>query len=404
MKKLKVPGIRFKGFTDDWQRRKLGDYMKIPHKESIEVTSIDQLMTIKLNLGGIVKGSLRQTLSLGSTKYYKRKAGQFIYGKQNFFNGSMAIIPNEFDGLATSGDVPSLDISNIDKDFLYRYVSRKTYWKNKEAFASGTGSKRIHEKTLLNFKISTPSIKEQEKIGDFFKNLDNLIELHQRELELTKDLKKSMLQKMFPKKGETTPEIRFDGFTDDWQERKLGEVVSLLKDGTHGTHKDVDEGVFLLSAKNIKNGKVLFDETDRKISKDEYKSIHKNFNLEKSDVLLTIVGSIGETAIIENPIGITFQRSVAYLRANSKITSQFLFTTISTINFQRQLKNRQVVSAQPGIYLGELSLVPLQIPSIEEQEKIGDFFKNLDNLIELHGRELDTLKQAKKSLLQHMFI
>lgn len=183
------------------------------------------------------------------------------------------------------------------------------------------------------------------------------------------------------------PKIRFPGFTDPWEQRKLKEVLDLLKDGTHGTHKDVDYGVYLLSAKNVKNGKIFIDETDRKISEEEYKAIHKNFSLKRGDVLLTIVGSIGETAILKNPVGITFQRSVAYLRPNDEITSEFLFTTIKTERFQRELKNRQVVSAQPGIYLGDLSVIPIQIPNEAEQKKIGEFFSNIDDLITLHQRE-----------------
>lgn len=200
------------------------------------------------------------------------------------------------------------------------------------------------------------------------------------------------------------PELRFPGFTDDWEERKLGNELTLLKDGTHGTHQNVLEGPLLLSAKNIKNGKIIIDEiTDRKISVEEYNSIHKKFSLEKGDVLLTIVGSIGETAIIENPIGITFQRSVAYLRPSHTILSQFLFTTINGQKFQMELRKRQVVSAQPGIYLGDLSIIPILIPSVAEQETIGSFFKQLDETIALHQRKLDLLKEQKKGYLQKMF-
>ncbi|EMF0441309.1 restriction endonuclease subunit S [Enterococcus hirae] len=203
--------------------------------------------------------------------------------------------------------------------------------------------------------------------------------------------------------NDTQPEIRFPGSTEDWELRKLGEILVLLKDGTHGTHKDVDEGMYLLSAKNIKNGKINIDESDRIISEDEYKSIHKNFNLEKGDVLLTIVGSIGEAAVLENPFKLTFQRSVAYLRPNGTLTSQFLYTTIMSTKFQRELKKRQVVSAQPGIYLGDLSMIPIELPCMEEQQKIGTFFKQLDDTITLHQCKLDLLKETKKGFLQKMF-
>jgi len=205
------------------------------------------------------------------------------------------------------------------------------------------------------------------------------------------------------KKNKMVPTLRFPGFTDAWEERKLGEILALLKDGTHGTHKDVNEGVYLLSAKNIKNGQILIDKTDRKISEKEYKVIHKNFSLEKGDVLLTIVGSIGECAVLDNPAGITFQRSVAYLRPNNNINSEFLYTTINSGKFQRELKTRQVTSAQPGIYLGNLSVIPIQTPLVDEQIKIGLFFKQLDALITLHQRKLGHLQDRKKALLQQLF-
>ncbi|MGF7281102.1 restriction endonuclease subunit S [Enterococcus faecium] len=192
-----VPKLRFAGFEGEWEERKLGDYLKIPNKTKVNVQSKDELMTLKLNLGGLEAGSNRDTLALGSTVYYRRKAGQFIYGKQNFFNGSMAIIPLELDGKATSGDVPSLDIVGISTEYLFTYVSRDIYWKTKEAKASGTGSKRIHEKNLQGFEILVPREKEQQKIGSFFKHLDNTISGHQRKLDQLKNMKQVLLENMF---------------------------------------------------------------------------------------------------------------------------------------------------------------------------------------------------------------
>lgn len=191
------PELRFPGFTDAWEQRKLGDYLSIPIKEQLEVNSSNDLLTVKLNLGGVELGANRDTLSLGSTTYYKRLAGQFIYGKQNFFNGSMGIIPEELDGKGSSGDVPSLNISNILPEFLYTYVSRESYWRPKEASASGTGSKRIHEATLLSFDIAVPDEQEQKLIATCMNGITNLITLHQRKLEHLQLQKKALLQQMF---------------------------------------------------------------------------------------------------------------------------------------------------------------------------------------------------------------
>jgi len=167
----------------------------------------------------------------------------------------------------------------------------------------------------------------------------------------------------------------------------LKEILSFLKDGTHGTHADAVDGPLLLSAKNIKDGTIKWDESDRRISQDEYEKIHSKFYLKKGDVLLTIVGSIGETAILKDSEGITFQRSVAFLRPNEDISSDFLHAKIQTPTFQKNLESRKSTSAQPGIYLGDLAEIPVKYaPSLEEQIKIGKYFEEIDHLITLHQR------------------
>ena len=174
-------------------------------------------------------------------------------------------------------------------------------------------------------------------------------------------------------------------------------MLSLLKDGTHGTHQDAEEGPYLLSAKNIKNGQIIIDDSsDRKISEDEFNQIHTKFTLENGDILLTIVGSIGESAILENVGKFTFQRSVAFLRPSEEMTSRFLKTEIESVQFQKELNDRKSQSAQPGVYLGDLSKIPIYITSKEEQKKIGECFSNLDHLITLHQRKY--LQEKKTSL------
>ena len=200
------------------------------------------------------------------------------------------------------------------------------------------------------------------------------------------------------------PRIRFKGFAEDWEQCKLGDLLILLKDGSHGTHKNTSEGVYLLSAKNIKNGRINIMPDDRIISWDDYNVIHKNYELQIGDILLTIVGSIGETAIYNLKMKVTFQRSVAFLRPNSKLKNGFLYTLINTYRFQNQLQTKQVVSAQPGIYLGDLASINTTYPkNVSEQEKIYNIFKGIEDSITLHQRKLEKLKLAKKALLQKLF-
>ena len=166
-------------------------------------------------------------------------------------------------------------------------------------------------------------------------------------------------------------------------------MLSFVKDGTHGTHPDASEGPLLLSAKNIKNGCINWDENDRRISQHEYEKIHSTFNLMSGDVLMTIVGSIGEAAILKEPENITFQRSVAFLRPNENITSEFLYSESQTSRFQKDLDSRKSTSAQPGIYLGDLSEMPFSYPSdIHEQKQIGAFISKMEDAITLHQRNI----------------
>ena len=161
--------------------------------------------------------------------------------------------------------------------------------------------------------------------------------------------------------------------------------MSLLKDGTHGTHKDYPSGPLLLSAKNIKNGRVYYDETDRRISYKDFEKIHRNFKLQIGDILLTIVGSIGETALLKDSFEITFQRSVAFLRAKDNILPEFLMSEFNTGRFRNELEDRKSTSAQPGIYLGDLGEIPVFVSkNTAEQRRVGSYFESLDNLITLH--------------------
>lgn len=183
----------------NWQIIKLRDVLSVPKEELANVTTKSQIMTVKLNLGGIINGANRDTLNLSATKYYIRHAGQFIFGKQNFFNGSMAIIPKAMDGKVTSQDVPALNINNekINSKFLLYYLSRRNFYKHTERFATGTGSKRLHVDTLLNFKIRIPDISYQNQIVSTLTLLDKKLQLETTKLNKLKQLKQFLLQNMF---------------------------------------------------------------------------------------------------------------------------------------------------------------------------------------------------------------
>uniref|UniRef100_UPI00272D350C restriction endonuclease subunit S n=1 Tax=Dubosiella newyorkensis TaxID=1862672 RepID=UPI00272D350C len=206
-------------------------------------------------------------------------------------------------------------------------------------------------------------------------------------------------------KQSNVPQIRFKSFNDAWEQRRLSELSYAIKDGTHGTHLNKPmSGYFLLSAKNLKNGKVMMSHDEREITKEDYALIEKSFKIQKGDVLLSIVGTIGEVVEVQNTLNMVFQRSVAMIRPRkSIISSRFLSYALAISNFKKYLIEHQSVSAQPGIYLGDLLKAHIIFPSLSEQQRIGQFFKDLDTLITLHQRKCDQLKNIKKSLLEKLF-
>ena len=402
------PNIRFKGFTDDWEQRKLGDCII----EFNEVTTINnQYPALTSSRKGIFLQtdyfSGKQIASDDNTGYNIVPYGYFTYRHMSddeiFYFNINDIVEN---GIVSTLYPVFTTTNNLDSRYL-QYQLNNGYEFAQFAILQKQGGSRtyMYLNKLKKMYLTVPTtIEEQKMISKYMLELDHLITLHQRKCDETKKLKKFMLQKMFPKNGENNPEIRFAGFTDDWEQRKLGDSLLLLKDGTHGTHADANEGPLLLSAKNIKDGTIKWDDTDRRISLEEYEKIHSKFNLKSGDVLLTIVGSIGETAILQDSESLTFQRSVAFLRPQNDITSEFLYSEIQSEHFQKELESRKSTSAQPGIYLGDLAEIPLYFPSvIDEQKKIGQYFSTLDHLITLHQRKCDKLKLIKKFMLQNMF-
>lgn len=399
-----IPNIRFKGFEDEWEQRKFGDIGSVSMCKRIFKDETSDEGDIPFYKIGTFGGEPDAYISRELFEKYK---ADFSYPK----NGDILLSASgtigrivEYDGEEAyfqDSNIVWLSHDNSVSNKFLKVLYSTVKWDGIE----GSTIQRLYNDNFLKTRFMMPKLEEQEKIGKYFGQLDHLITLYQRKCDEIKQLKKFMLQKMFPKSGELVPEIRFAGFTDNWEQRKLGEKLSLLKDGTHGTHADAEEGPLLLSAKNIKSGMVIWDAADRRISQEEYDKIHSTFNLIEGDILLTIVGSIGETAILKNLHDITFQRSVAFLRPDKSILSQFLYSEIQTPRFKKELYNRKSMSAQPGIYLGDLSEIPVVFSTnIDEQAKIGQYFEYLDSLITLHQHKCDDLQGVKKFMLQNMFV
>ena len=383
----RVPRIRFKGFEEDWEQRKLGECFT----ERIESMPNGELISVTIN-DGIKKFSelgRHDNSNEDKSKYKKVCIGDIAYNSMRMWQGASGYSP--YNGIVSPAYTVLVANEDVNsKCIAYQFKLPRmihAFQINSQGITSDNWNLKFPTLSGISIYISR-SIDEQGKIASLLESLDHLITLHQRKLEKLKIIKKSMLENLFPQNGEKTPKIRFSGFTEDWEQRKLISCLSLLKDGTHGTHKDYPSGPLLLSAKNIKNGRVYYDETDRRISYKDFEKIHRNFKLQIGDILLTIVGSIGETALLKDSFEITFQRSVAFLRAKDNILPEFLMSEFNTGRFRNELEDRKSTSAQPGIYLGDLGEIPVFVSkNPAEQRRVGSYFESLDHLITLHQLE-----------------
>ena len=234
---------------------------------------------------------------------------------------------------------------------------------------------------FLNETFLVPSLDEQKQIGACLYSLDHLITLHQRKYNKLLNVKKSMLEKMFPKNGSNIPEIRFKGFTDPWEQRKLGDIVGIY-DGVHQTPKYQDNGIMFLSVENIATLK-----STKYISEEDFKRDYKVYPQE-NDILMTRIGDVGTTNVVTDNGLKAYYVSLALLKYKNT-NPYFLSNAIQSNYVQKGLANRTLKTAIPmKINKDEIGKVDVILPtSVEEQAKIGDYFKSLDHLITLHQRE-----------------
>ena len=401
----KIPNIRFKGFTDAWEQRRFGDTVTIerggsPRPISKYITnSEDGLNWIKIGdapeEGNYITHTAEKILPEGLSKTREVHPGDLILSNSMSF-GKPYIM--EIDGCIHDGWLLIRNDKNkFELKFLCVLLGTDNMINQYKAMAAGSTVNNLNKQLVGGTTVSFPSSPEQQQIGAFFAHLDTLISLHQRKCDQTKELKKTMLQKMFPKKGETVPEIRFPEFTDAWEQRKLNEVSDIY-DGTHQTPKYQDNGVMFLSVENIKtltSNKFI----SREAFEDEFK-----IRPQRGDVLMTRIGDIGTANVVETDEDLAYYVSLALFKSE-ELNPYFLQASIYSPFVQDQIWKRTLHIAFPKkINKNEIGQVPINVPTLAEQTKIGSFFKQLDNTITLHQRKCDELKEIKKTLLKNLFI
>ncbi|MDV2617893.1 restriction endonuclease subunit S [Lactococcus lactis] len=385
--KVKVPELRFDGFTDDWEERKLGEYVNFLNGRAYKQSELLDKGKYKVVRVGNFNTNDRwyySDLELDQNKYAQK--GDLLYLWATNFGPE---IWSE-EKVIYHYHIWKLELlnKNLDKQYLYTWLVT-----DKERIKQNTNGTTMVHVTKGNMEqrdFQFPGLNEQQKIGSFFKQLDNTIALHQRKLDLLKEQKKGYLQKMFPKNGAKVPELRFEGFADDWEERKLGDEVLIVMGQSPNSENYTDnpnDHILVQGNADMKNGHVFPRVWTTQVTK----------QAEKNDLILSVrapVGDIGKT-----DYDVVIGRGVAAIKGN-----EFIFQNLGKMKSDGYWTRYSTGSTFESINSSDIKEAIISIPRIEEQQKIGSFFKQLDNTIALHQSKLDLLKQQKKGYLQKMFV
>ena len=404
---MKKPKIRFKGYTEDWEQRKLGEVLK---ERSERAIGDEELLSVTIGNGVIkqVDSDKRNTASEDKSNYKKVRKGDLPYNSMRMWQG--AVGNSEYEGIVSPAYTVLVPTDESNSKFFEELFKKKSTLQIFQRWSQGLTSDTWNLKypALSTIRFFIPSVEEQTKIAEYFSSLDQLITLHQRKCNQAKKLKKYMLQKMFPQNGEKIPEIRFDGFTDDWEQRKLGDIADVTKlAGFEFTEHVVysDEGnIIALRGLNIKNGQLILDDV-KYIDGSNFSKLSRS-KLFIDDIMFTYVGTVGEVAIIKENDRFYLAPNVSRIRVKSDDSPKFISHYMRTDNFKNKVIFPLIAtSSQPALSMENIRKFTINIPiSREEQDCLAKYFDNLDQLITLHQRKCDEMKKIKKFMLQNMFV
>lgn len=402
-KKNGIPKLRFPGFTGAWEQRKFSEFATYSGKrnkdnldlEPYAITSDNGFIrqSEAHNEFGYMKNTDRAAYKIVQSNSFGYNPARINIGSIGYYSGNKNIIVSSlYEVFKTNQDV--------NDDFLWVWFKSNRFqeWVNK--LQEGSVRLYFYYDKLRETKIQLPNLEEQSQVADLFTNLDSLITLHQRKLEHLQEQKKGLLQKMFPKNGETVPEVRFPGFTDAWEQRKLGEIGKVFTGNTPSTKNtenwttDKSIGHVWITPTDINNN-IMFD-SERYLSDKGWSQARV---VPKNSVLITSIASIGKNAI--NGVEVAFNQQINALVVQ-KNNPYFILTLMN--KEKQRFESLAGQTATPIINKSTFSSFMVKIPSETEQEQIGEFFKQLDFLITLHQRKLEHLELMKKGLLQQMFV
>lgn len=399
MAKSNTPKIRFKGFTDDWEQRKLTEFVDFFSGLTYTPNDVQENGTLVLRSSNVSNGEIvdadnvyvnpqvvnSENVKVGDIIVVVRNGSRSLIGKHAQIK---AFMPNTVIGAFMTG------IRSECPEFTSALLNTSRF-EEEIAMNMGATINQITGYMFSKMEFKIPCLGEQKKIGAYFSSLDNLITLHQRKLEKLKNIKKSCLEKMFPKNGEVVPEVRFKGFTDDWEQRKLGDLALFNpKDELPQTFEYVD-------LESVVGTEMLSHRTEAKVS-----APSRAQRLARTGDLFyqTVRPYQKNNYLFEKPDN-NYVFSTGYAQMRPFVDGYFLLSLVQSERFVKVVLDNCTGTSYPAINANDLAEIKVSVPSDKnEAQNIGAIFRSLDNLITLHQRKLEKLKNIKKSCLEKMFV
>lgn len=390
-----TPNVRFKGFTEDWEQRKLGELYQRNTERNENLIGYDKTISVatmsyKDDGNGASESSLStyKVLRVGDIAFEGHTNKQFRFGRFVVNDIGTGIMSPRFSTLRPLNEMPV----NFWKQYIHSEAVMRRILVN--STKAGTMMNELVIPEFLNQTIMVPSENEQAVIGQYFTNLDHLITLHQQKCDETKEFKKYMLQNMFPQKDEKVPKIRFAGFTGDWEQRKLGDVAEYRNGKAHENEIDDDGEYIVVNSKFVStNGEI------KKFSNAQNEPLYEN---EIAFVLSDVPNgrAIARTFLIEKSGKYTLNQRIAGITPHEDTDPYYLHIKMN--------RNAYFLKFDDGNKQTNLSIKDVlnyedMYPNYKEQQKIGNYFRSLDHLITLHQQKCAVLKEFKKYMLQNMF-
>lgn len=403
-----TPKIRFSGFTEDWEQRKLEDFGKATGGTSIESEFSEDGIYKVVSIGSYSENSVYNDQGIRAIKSDKTSnrvlnrndLTMILNDKTTSGNIIGRVLLIEESGIYVYNQRTErieINLDEYDPVFLYEMLNAPNIREKIIKQAQGNTQIYVNWTAISLLEYMIPSKEEQVKIGEYLHNISNLITLHQRKYDDTKLLKKYMLQKMFPQNVQKVPEIRFSGFTGDWEQRKLGELGEIMTGSTPSTSKSEyysEEGIPWVTPTDI--NALTISDTPKKLSE---KGMKVGRVVPANTILCTCIASIGKNALLT--VKGSFNQQINSLTPSAENDSYFLLTESEL--WSEKMKRMAASGTMQIVNKTEFSELDTMVPSLDEQKIIGLYFRNLDHLITLHQRKCDELKELKKYMLQNMF-